>query len=94
MIITQEYQLGPNKKPYTPAQWQRDLEETLTHLSSPRTKFIVLGNIPNLGFSPPDCLSEHPDQVQLCSAPAPSFAHAYNEAEQRLSLPREGDISP
>ena len=93
VIITQEYQLGPDKKPYTPAQWQRDLEDTLTHLSSPRTKFIVLGNIPNLGFSPPDCLSEHPDQIQLCSAPAPSFARSYNKAEQQAVTARGGDIS-
>ena len=83
VIITQEDQNGPGGKPYSTAQWQQGLHETLKHLSGPGTHFIVLGNIPNLGFSPPDCLAQHPDQVQACSAPPPTFTQGHNRAEQR-----------
>ena len=90
VIISQEDQNGPGGKPYTAAQWRRGLEETITYLSSPRTKFIVLGNIPNLGFSPPDCLSEHPDQVQSCSAPSRTMTQGHNRVEQRAVTAKGG----
>ena len=59
-------------------------------LSGRRTKFIVLGNIPYLGFSPPDCLAEHPDQVQLCSRPNRTMSQGHNRAEQRAVTAKGG----
>ena len=97
VIVTQEYQNGPNRKPYTPAQWQAALQATFTHIGGRHTKFIVLGDIPNLGLSPPDCLAEHPDQVQQCSAPVPAFAQPYNQAERRAVTAVKGryiDVTP
>jgi hypothetical protein len=82
VLVTQEVQAGNGKKPYTGAQWQNILEEGLRQMAGPRTKFVVLGNIPNLGQSPPDCLAQHPKQVQACSGP-PDSNLIYNQAEQR-----------
>lgn len=82
VLLTQEIQSGPNKTPYTPAQWQAMLQEGMLQVAGPRTKFVVLGNIPNLGLSPPDCLAQHPKQVQLCSGP-PDTNLSYDQAEQR-----------
>ncbi len=93
MIITQEDQNGPGGKPYTTAQWQHGLHETLKHLRETGTQFIVLGNIPYLGISPPDCLAQHPDQVQECSAPAPTINQGHNSAEQRAVTAQAGTIS-
>ncbi len=82
MIVTQEVQNGPHGKRYTGKEWQKALATTLTQIRGKQTKFIVLGNIPNLHVSPPDCLAEHPDQVQLCSA-LPHKLDNYDRAEQR-----------
>jgi hypothetical protein len=96
VIITQEVQSGPGGKLYTTAQWQHALEATITHLSSPRTKFVVLGNIPDLGLSPPDCLAQHPDNVQDCSAKVPGN-RGYANAERRAVTAKGGryiDVEP
>jgi peptidoglycan/LPS O-acetylase OafA/YrhL len=81
VVVTQEYQNSIDKVPYTPAQWQQGLETTLNEIAGPHTKFVVLGNIPQADPDPPNCLAEHPDQVQLCSGPLPN--QIYNEAEKR-----------
>jgi len=81
VVITQEYQNNVDKVPFTTAQWQRALQATLGELAGPHTRFVVLGNIPTADPDPPNCLSEHPAQVQLCSGPQPD--QSYNLAEQR-----------
>ncbi len=96
VIVTQEVQNGPQGKHYTASQWQKSLETTFTRIRGEGTKFIVLGNIPNLGFSPPDCLAQHSDQVQLCSAPVHAL-DKYNLAEQRAVTAQGGryiDVTP
>jgi peptidoglycan/LPS O-acetylase OafA/YrhL len=81
VVITQEVQTAPDRRPYTAAQWQQALERTIHRLSSPQTKFIVLGNIPKLKFSPPDCLAQHPSAIQICSTHRPLYPSAYEQAE-------------
>ena len=80
VVITQEVQTAPDRRPYTAAQWQQALERTIHRLSSPQTKFIVLGNIPKLKFSPPDCLAQHPSAINLLD-PSPFVSSAYEQAE-------------
>jgi peptidoglycan/LPS O-acetylase OafA/YrhL len=77
VIVTQEY-----KSPATPAQWQQGLKETLEAIAGPSTRLVVLGNIPIVNVSPPDCLAEHPDAVQTCSG-SPLSDWSDNRAEQR-----------
>ena len=96
VVITQEVQTGPGGKKYTTFQWQHALEATISRLSSPRTKFIVLGNTPTLGVSPPDCLAQHPDSVQDCSSKVPSN-RSYANAERRAVTAKGGryiDVEP
>jgi len=101
VVITQEVQHiqpGTDGSSYTPGDWQRLLRRTFGALASPRTKFVVLGNIPNLGFNPPDCLAQHPTTVQDCSRPAlPNVNQPYNDAERRAVLSVGGryiDVTP
>ncbi len=82
VIVTQEYQPGFGEDPYTAQQWEKALKETLEEIAGPQTKLVVLGNIPIIDASPPDCPAEHPTQVQLCSG-SPSSNQKYNVAEQR-----------
>jgi hypothetical protein len=81
VVVTQALQPGPGRVPYTPKQWQLGLETTLRQISSPGTSFVVLGNLPEADPGPPNCLAQHPDQVQSCSGPLPD--PKYNAAEQR-----------
>ncbi len=97
VIITQEVQSGPGNKPYTVAQWQRGLEETIAQIRGPRTHVVVLGNIPRADQDPPDCLAEHPTQVQLCSGTLPSYLTPYEPAERRAVTGMGGryiDVTP
>ena len=79
VIVTQEY-----KSPATPAQWQQGLKETLDAIAGPTTQLVVLGNVPIVNLSPPDCLATHPDTVQMCSG-SPLSNGAGNRAEQRAA---------
>jgi peptidoglycan/LPS O-acetylase OafA/YrhL len=83
VLVTQEVQSAPGNRPYTVAQWQRGLAETIAHMTGPRTHVVVLGNIPRADQDPPDCLAEHPTQVQLCSGTLPSYLTPYQRAERK-----------
>jgi peptidoglycan/LPS O-acetylase OafA/YrhL len=82
VVVTQEYQNGPGRVPYTGEQWQRALEETLSKIRGPHTKFIVLGNIPDADASPADCLARNPMDVQACSVPNTNKNKIYDAAEK------------
>jgi len=51
----------------TAAQWQSGLETTLKRLKGPRTELVVIGDIPVLAQSAPDCLAAHESDVQACA---------------------------
>ena len=53
VIVTQEYQDKARNVPYTGEEWQQGLEGTLNQIKGPRTKFVVLGNIPTFRISSP-----------------------------------------
>jgi peptidoglycan/LPS O-acetylase OafA/YrhL len=69
----------------SPEQWQMGLKRVLTDITSPRTTKVVLGNIPRIVPLGPQCLSEHPDDVQACSRPANESLPAYQRAERAAS---------
>jgi hypothetical protein len=97
VIITQEVQSGPGDRPYTVAQWQLGLEETFAKIASPHTRVVVLGNIPRADQDPPDCLAQHPTQVQLCSGHLPSYLTPYQRAEHNATTGEGGryiDVTP
>ena len=47
-------------------------------------------HVGSAGGPPPDCLSQHPDQVQLCSASHRAEGHAHNQAEERAVTAKGG----
>jgi peptidoglycan/LPS O-acetylase OafA/YrhL len=82
VIITQEVRGKPDARPYTWQQWQRGLENTIKQIHVPTSKIVVLGNIPILPQSGPQCLSRNSTNVQACSGPDPSSWTQYLHAEQ------------
>jgi hypothetical protein len=53
----------------TSAQWEAGMKATLTKLKAPHTKLVILGDIPVLKQSAPECLAAHESDVQACSTP-------------------------
>ncbi len=97
VVVTQEVQSGPGKALYTTAQWQRALGATLARIAAPHRQLVVLGNMPRSDPDPPDCLAEHPADVQACSGPALSNLASYNQAERRAITAAGGryiDVDP
>ena len=101
VVVTQELQGAPDHKNYTAAQWQQGLQDTLDRIGGPHTRLVVLGNIPRADQSPPDCLAEHPNQVQSCSGALASSENSslkpYERAEQRAVTAAGGryiDVTP
>ena len=74
----------PGGRSYTPTEWKQGLEKTLKLVTAPKTRTIVLGDIPIPG-SGPACLSEHMNNVQACSRPAHGVMWPYSEAEMQAS---------
>ena len=78
LVVTQNLNVTPQGTPYTPAQWQRGMELLFREITAPKTKKLVLGDIPlALGT---DCLARNADNVQACSGEP---ATLYNRAERR-----------
>ena len=85
VIVTQEVRNKPDGKHYSPAQWQQGLAKTISLIHVPKNRIVVLGNVPVLPSSGPECLSQHPDDVQACSGPVVTFFTARNQAEKQAA---------
>ncbi|MGD0313810.1 MAG: acyltransferase family protein [Acidimicrobiales bacterium] len=82
VVVTQEFRTRPDGTPYTPDQWQQSMARTLGQIPVPPSSIVVIGNIPELPQSPPQCLSRNTTDVQACSAPLSSRVANYNAAER------------
>jgi peptidoglycan/LPS O-acetylase OafA/YrhL len=81
VVITQDFRTRPDGVAYSASQWQQGLTDSIEAMRVPSSKIIVLGNIPELADPLPQCLVEHSQDVQACSAPPNLFVSRYNRAE-------------
>jgi hypothetical protein len=97
VIVTQSTHPAPGGRAYTAAQWQGGLEDTLRLMTGPRTRKVVLGNIPYLPQAGPNCLARHLDDVQACSGPS-SLSRTPQDRAERAAARTTGaqyiDLSP
>ena len=89
VIITQELRSKPDGVAYSEAQWRHGLVKTISLIHVPKDRIVVLGNVPLLPTSGPQCLSRHPDSVQVCSGHIPPWQTSVNKAEQ-MAATEEG----
>jgi hypothetical protein len=59
-----------DKKDVTDAQWAKGLTTTLDKVKTSGAKVVVLGDMPYLEQSAPECLAAHTDDVQACARKA------------------------
>jgi peptidoglycan/LPS O-acetylase OafA/YrhL len=84
LLVSQAaYDQTPAGLYYTPANWERGLEQLLRRVSSPNAMKVVLGEMPSSGG--PGCLAHHTADVQACSVPIGSFVRPYSAAERRAA---------
>ena len=69
---------------FTPSNWRSGLTALLHDLHVPRVKTVLLGDIPVLPESGPDCLADHPEDVQACSASINQAVLGLNETEKAV----------
>ena len=67
LIITQDYLRRVSGRNFTAQQWQQGLRATLNQLRLPMNRVVILGNIPLLPQSGPQCLARSSSNVQSCS---------------------------
>lgn len=92
IVVTSEY-LTPedaNQKPIPPSAWSVGLAKTLRLLRAPGVKRVVLGDIPYLPQSAPDCLAAHQNDIQACSAPASKAVQADHDAAEQKAAKETG----
>jgi peptidoglycan/LPS O-acetylase OafA/YrhL len=97
VVITQDFRTRPDGIAYTSSQWQQGLTDAFEAMRVPASKIIVLGNIPELANSVPQCLVQHSQDVQACSAPPNRFVSRYNRAEMAAASSagvRYVDVTP
>jgi hypothetical protein len=82
VIVSEEGRQSPNAGPaYSSTQWTEGLDAFFRSITVPKEKFIVLGNIPELPQTGPDCIARHTDDVQACSATLAASETPYHGAE-------------
>ena len=83
LILTQEGRLNQVSKPFTFQQWEQGLATTFHRIHIPKSRVVVLGNIPFLPDSPPECLARHSSNIQACSGPLDTYLTGYNQVEEQ-----------
>ena len=78
LVVTQ--QAAPLE--FTSTQWKRGMDKALAALQLPGTHTYVMGNIPILPASGPQCLPLHPSAVQFCSGFPQTKWTPYNHDER------------
>ncbi len=82
LIVSQEPELKVGGRgSYTRSQWQQGLEAGLRQITIPKSRIVILGNIPLLPQDPPVCLAQNATNIQTCSGSLHTMYTSYNEAE-------------
>jgi hypothetical protein len=85
VLVTQAFVAGPHFVITSAKRWKAGFESVFRALAPSHARIEVLGNIPLLNESGPDCLARHPDDIQVCSRGMPDSVERYRSAEQAVA---------
>jgi len=101
LIVSQaSYYQAPNGIHYTPAQWQRGLEQLFRQVKALNMVKVVIGDLPGPETEPitgPFCLIHHLENAQACALPRVSSMTPYRTAERLATVSggaRYIDVTP
>ncbi len=63
-------------------QWRTGMSTLLKDIKSPKTRKVILGNIPVLPKDAPSCLAAHTQDVEACSAPRAVAVSPFTQVER------------
>jgi peptidoglycan/LPS O-acetylase OafA/YrhL len=86
VLITQAVVAGPHFVATSPEKWKSGFEAVFRALAPSHARIEVLGNVPLLNESGPDCLSQHQTDVQACWTNMPDSAAPYRSAERMAAV--------
>jgi hypothetical protein len=92
VVLTSLFQ-GPrdfDKKDITEAQWAAGMATTIKAVKASGAKVVVLGDMPYLEQSAPECLAAHADDVTACARPADEAIFAGHAAEEKATARANG----
>ena len=78
LVITQE----SDTYFFHATQWRDGMLALLKDIKSPKTKKVILGNVPLLPKTGPACLAAHTHDVQACSAPRAVAVSPFTQVER------------
>jgi SGNH domain (fused to AT3 domains) len=92
VVLTSLYQ-GPrdfDKKDITEQQWAQGMTATITKVKTSGAKVVVLGDMPYLQQSAPECLAAHADDATACGRPADEAIFADHGAGEKATAKAAG----
>jgi hypothetical protein len=92
IVVTSEYFTPEDaqRRQIDPATWTAGLVKTLRLLAAPHVKEVVLGDIPYLAQSAPECLAAHENDIGHCSTPASSAILTDHAAAEKKAAAETG----
>jgi hypothetical protein len=93
MVVLTSLFTGPrdfNKKDITEAQWSTGLTVTLNKIKTSGAKMVVLGDMPYLAQSAPECLAAHAGDVTACATKASVAVNYDHDADEKKTAEAVG----
>ena len=93
MVVLTSLFTGPRdfaKKDITEAQWDAGLTVTINKVASSGARVVVLGDMPYLEQSAPECLAAHPTDVRACARKAASAVNYDHDASEKKAAEAAG----
>ena len=81
VVVTQE----SDQFYFSASQWQKGMVSLLKDIKPPRTRKVILGNIPVLPADGPTCLAAHTDDVSACSASRAVAVSPFTQVERNAA---------
>jgi SGNH domain (fused to AT3 domains) len=93
MVVLTSLFTGPrdfDKKDITEAQWSTGLTATLNKVKTSGAKMVVLGDMPYLAQSAPECLAAHAGDVTACATKASVAVNYDHDADEKKTAKAAG----
>jgi ABC-type Fe3+-hydroxamate transport system substrate-binding protein len=93
LVVLTSLFTGPRdfgKRDITEEQWSQGMTAAIDKVKKSGAKVVVLGDMPYLEQSAPECLAAHPDDVKPCATNAATAVNATHGADEKQTADTAG----
>lgn len=93
LVVLTSLFTGPRdfeKKDISEAQWSAGMTETINKVEKSGAKVVILGDMPYLEQSAPECLAAHTDDVKSCATEAKTAVNTEHGATEKKTAEAAG----